>query len=113
MGVLGRVAKGFAPLSLWVPSRFLILLFCDTIDYGKNNINGIDFLSGDYDIGVCGDLFMAALSTAAAAFFYTIYTAITVGRRRKKRSVRYVPLFRQIPHTGADLLHEAFLKFTG
>ena len=64
--------------------------------YGKNYVNGIDFLSGDYDIGVCGDLFMAALSTGAAAFFYTLYTAITVGRRRKKRSVRYVPFFWQI-----------------
>ena len=65
--------------------------------YGKNYVNGIDFLSGDYDIGVCGDLFMAALSTGAAAFFYTLYTAITVGRRRKKRSVRYVPFFWQSP----------------
>ena len=53
---------------------------------GSNYVNGIDFLSGDYDIGFCGDLFVGGIALAATAFFYSIYTAITTGR--KKRSTR-------------------------
>ena len=52
-----------------------------------NGLNGIDFLSGDFDIGIDGDLLTAGIAAAAAAFFFLTYGAITAGKKRKKRSV--------------------------
>ena len=43
--------------------------------------------SGDFDIAVDGDLLLAGIAAAGAAFFYLIYNAITAGKR-KKRSAR-------------------------
>ena len=68
--------------------------------FGKNYVNGINFLEGDYDIKVpCADFLLSGLALVATAFFYATYTAITTGR--KKRSVGYVqtpfPLLSFIP----------------
>ena len=50
-------------------------------------MNGIDFLSGDFDVGIDGDLLTAGIAAAAAAFFFLTYGAITAGKKkRKKRS---------------------------
>ena len=52
-----------------------------------NGLNGIDFLSGDFDVGIDGDLLTAGIAAAAAAFFFLTYGAITAGKKkRKKRS---------------------------
>ena len=57
--------------------------------FGKNYVNGINFLEGDYDIKVpCADFLLSGLALVATAFFYATYTAITTGR--KKRSIGYV-----------------------
>ena len=52
-----------------------------------NGLNGIDFLSGDFDIGIDGDLLTAGIAAAAAAFFFLTYGAITAGKKRKKRDL--------------------------
>ena len=46
-------------------------------------LNGINFLSGDFDIGIDGDLLLAGIAAAAAAFFYAVYGAITTGRKKR------------------------------
>ena len=44
---------------------------------------GIEFLSGDFDVGVDGDLLIAGIAAAAAAFFFLTYGAITAGRKKR------------------------------
>ena len=52
--------------------------------YTKGNpFMGIDFLSGDFDVGVDGDLLIAGIAAAAAAFFFLTYGAITAGRKKR------------------------------
>ena len=51
---------------------------------GGSFLNGINFLSGDFDVGIDGDLLLAGIAAAAAAFFYAVYGAITAGRKRKR-----------------------------
>ena len=48
-----------------------------------NNGFGISFLSGNFDVGIDGDLLIGGIAAAAAVFFFTTYQAIT-GRRRKR-----------------------------
>ena len=62
--------------------------------YGYQNQNvlqGIDLLSGTFDVGIDGDLLIAGLAAAAAAFFFFVYAAITTGR--KKRDVESSGIF--------------------
>ena len=48
-----------------------------------NGLNGIDFLSGDFDVGIDGDLLTAGIAAAAAAFFFLTYGAIRAGRKKR------------------------------
>merc|ERR1719331_3238033 len=50
---------------------------------GGSFLNGINFLSGDFDVGIDGDLLLAGIAAAAAAFFYAVYGAITAGRKKR------------------------------
>ena len=48
-----------------------------------NNFGGIDFLTGDFDVGIDGDFLIAGIAAAAAAFFFLTYGAITAGRKKR------------------------------
>ena len=53
---------------------------------GGNFVNRIQFLSGNFDVGFDGDLLLAGIAAAAAAFYFAIYGAITSGRKKRSDS---------------------------
>ena len=55
--------------------------------FGGGNSGPLALGNGDFDIAIDGDLVLAGIAAAGAAFFWTIYNAITAGKRkRRKRS---------------------------
>ena len=53
--------------------------------------------AGCFDIDICPDLILAGVAVFSAAAFFALYVAITMARRRKKRS-------EPVSHTLQDLL---------
>ena len=50
---------------------------------GSSSFGLGDFLTGDFDIGIDGDLLVAGIAAAAAAFFLATYIAVTTGRKKR------------------------------
>ena len=67
--------------------RASYILAQDRGGYGSYGGGGGGGFSGDFDIAVDGDLILAAIAAAGAAFFYFTYNAITAGKRKKRSDV--------------------------
>ena len=56
--------------------------------FGSHGGHGLDNTGTDcFNVYLCPDLLMAAFAFAFAATYWIIYEAVTMGRRKRKRSI--------------------------